>query len=113
MIEFTLVEGVIEGKEGFGPHLVEVWASPSTSKRPGPLFVTLYTSVASWVGELWRVEELAKHVALSVNAQNNTGNWQVEIAYNIDKQRWVATAKHFDEEGHEGLTRVYTENISL
>lgn len=111
MIEFTLVEGVVEGKEGFGPHLVEVWVGPSTTKRPGLVFVTLYTSVASWVGELFRVEEFAKHVALKVNAQNNTGNWQIEIAYNIERQRWAAHAKHVDDEGIEGLTRTYYEGL--
>lgn len=111
MIEFTLVEGVVEGKEGFGPHLVEVWAGPSTAKRQGPVFVTLYTSVSSWIGEHWRVEEFAKHVALSVNALNNTGNWQIEIAYNIERQRWVANSKHVDDEGNEGLTRTYYEGL--
>lgn len=109
MIEFTLVEGVVEGKAGFGPHFVEVWAAPSTKKQQGHLFVTLFTSVASWVGEAFRVEEFAKHVALKVHAQNNTGNWQVEIAYNTTKQRWVANAKHLSDEGVEGLTKSYTE----
>lgn len=109
MIEFTLIEGVVDGKEGFGPHFVEVTVGPSTKKRNGEIFVTLYTSVASWVGELYRVEEFAKHVALKVNALNDTGNWQVEIAYSEAKQRWVATAMHFDDEGLEGLTKTYTE----
>ena len=109
MIEFTLIEGVVEGKEGFGPHFVEVWTAPSTKKQQGHVFVTLFTSVASWVGELYRVEEHAKHVALKLNAMNNTGNWQVEIAYNTDRQRWVAHAKHVSDEGVEGLTRSFTE----
>ncbi len=56
-----------------------------------------------------RVEEFAKHISLSLTALNNTGNWEVEIAYNTEKNRWCAKAKHVSEDGTEGLTRTYTE----
>lgn len=111
MIEFTLIEGVVDGAPGFGPHFVEVWCSPSTSRRQGQVFVTLFTSVASWVGEYMRVEEFAKDVGSKLAALNNTGNWAVELAYNVDKHRWTAKAKHTTEEGLEGLSKAYMEEV--
>lgn len=109
MIEFSVILDAVDGKEGSGPHFLDVWCVPSMSKSPGPVMVTLYCSPTAWAGELMRVEELAKHVAVHVTAMNNTGNWEVEISYSTEKNRWCAKAKHVSEDGTEGLTRTYTE----
>ena len=108
-MEFAVIENVVDGREGFGPHFVEVWAAPSTAKKPGPVFATLFTGPITWAGERFRVEEFAKLISDRCTAINRQGNWEVSISYNTKTNRWVATCSHVNEDGSQGLTKEYVE----
>lgn len=108
MMEFVIIEDALDGEEGFGPHMLEVWF-PKGTKKDIPVFATLVQSPVTWLGEQLRVEEFAKQVANAVRNVWDNGVWEVEITYSEPRQRWSANARHIREDGTTGLQRIFTE----